>query len=130
MCVAANSTTEANDLRYQLLCAKRGEIESSLLSPRIDCLFMHLLRANCHAAIWKCCLYARPTVPDPTKCGCKDDDDKLAIHWMRSPPAPDAVGLGIVGLQVCPFLYAVNVYVHGKWTGMHRHVQVSVMQLP
>ena len=67
--VAASSTTEVNDLRYQLFCAKRGEIESSSVPPCRDCLFMHLLRANYQAAIWKCCLHVRPTVPDPTKCG-------------------------------------------------------------
>ena len=31
MYVAASITAEVNDLRYQLCCAKRGEIESSLL---------------------------------------------------------------------------------------------------
>ena len=51
MYVAASRTTEVNDLRYQLFCAKRGEIESNLLPPCRDCLFMHLLRANCQAAI-------------------------------------------------------------------------------
>ena len=91
MWLLASNTTEVNDLRYQLFCVKRGEIESSLLPPCRDCLFMHLVRANYQAAIWKCCMYARPTVPDPTKCGLIDDDGKLAIHWMRSPPTPDAV---------------------------------------
>ena len=91
MWLLASNTTDVNDLRYQLFCAKRGEIESSMLLPCRDCLFMHLLRANYQAAIWKCCLHARPTVPDPTKCGLIDDDGKLTIHWMRSPPAPDAV---------------------------------------
>ena len=91
MYVAASSTTEVNGLRYQLFCAKRREIESNLLPPCIDCLFAHLLRANYQAAIWKCCLHARPTVPDPTKCGWIDYDGKLAIRWMRSPPASDAV---------------------------------------
>ncbi len=52
---------------------------------------MHLIRANYQAAIWKCCLPARPTVPNPTKCGWRCDDGKLAIHWMRSPLAPYAV---------------------------------------
>ena len=61
MNVAASSTTKVNDLRYQLFCVKRGEIESSLLPPCIDCLFMHLLRDNYQAATWKCCLHARPT---------------------------------------------------------------------
>ena len=91
MWLLASNTTEVNDLRYQLFCAKRGEIESSLLPPCRDCLCMQLLRANYQAAIWKCCLHARPAVPDPTKCGLIDDDGKLAMHWMRSPPAPDAV---------------------------------------
>ena len=50
--VAASSTTEVIDLRYQHFCAKMGEIESSLLSPRRDCLLKHLLRANYQAAIW------------------------------------------------------------------------------
>ena len=91
ICVAASRTTEVKDLRYQLFCVKMGEIESSLLPLCRDCLFMHLIRANYQAAMWKCCLPARPTVPNPTKCGWICDDGKLAIHWMRSPPAPYAV---------------------------------------
>ena len=39
-----------NDLRYQLFCAKRGEIASSLLPPCRGCLFMHLIRAIYKAA--------------------------------------------------------------------------------
>ena len=91
MYVAASRTIEVKDLRYQLFCAKRGEIESSLLPLCRYCLFMHLIRANYQAAIWKCCLPARRTVPNPTKCGLICDDGKLAIHWMRSQPAPYAV---------------------------------------
>ena len=30
-------------------------------------------------------------MPDPTKWGWIDNDGKLAIHWMRSPPAPGDV---------------------------------------
>ena len=67
MYVAASSTTEVNDLRYKLFCVKRGEIGSIMLPPCIYCLFIHLLRANYQAAIWKCCLHACPTKPDPTK---------------------------------------------------------------
>ena len=80
--VATSSTNEVNDMCYQLFCAKRGEIEFSLLPPCRDCLLMHLHRANYQAAIWKYWMHARPTVPDPTKCGWIDDDGKLAIHWM------------------------------------------------
>ena len=91
MYVAASRTIEVKDLRYKLFCTKRGYIESRLLPLCRDCLFMHLIRANYQAAIWKCCLPARPTVPNPTKCGLICDDGKLAIHWMRSQPAPYAV---------------------------------------
>ena len=91
MYVAASRTIEVKDLRYKLFCTKRVYIESRLLPLCRDCLFMHLIRANYQAAIWKCCLPARPTVPKPTKYGLICDDGKLAIHWMRSQPAPYAV---------------------------------------
>ena len=64
MYVATSSTTEVNNL---YACAKRGEIETSLLPPCRDCLFMHFLGANYQAATWKCCLHARPTLTDSTK---------------------------------------------------------------
>ncbi|XP_078728559.1 uncharacterized protein LOC144944341 isoform X1 [Lampetra fluviatilis] len=89
--VANSSTGEMNELRYQLFCTKRGEVESSQLPPCKDCLFMHVQRANYQAAIWKCCLQANPVVPSPAECGWTDDDGKLAIYWMRSPLAPDVV---------------------------------------
>ena len=92
MYAPAGRTGEVNELRYQLFCAKRGEVESSQLPPCRDCLFMHVLRANYQAAIWNFCLQAHPAVPNPTQYGWTvDDDDKLAIHWMRAPPAPDVV---------------------------------------
>ena len=96
MYVAASSTTEVNDLRYHLFL--RGWVPV-LLPPCRCCLFRHLIRANYQAAIWKCCLHARPTVPDPTKCGWIDDDGKLTIHCLV-----------MVGLQVCPFLQAAKMY--------------------
>ena len=70
---------------------------------------MHLLRAI-HAAIWKCCLHGGPTVPDPTKCGWQ------ARHSLDAVATSTRCCLGIVGLQVCPFLWAAKVYMHGKWT--------------
>ena len=53
MHVAASKTIEVDDLRYQLLCAKRGETECRLLPPRRYRLFVHLLRADYQTAIWK-----------------------------------------------------------------------------
>uniref|UniRef100_A0A0L8H5W8 Uncharacterized protein n=1 Tax=Octopus bimaculoides TaxID=37653 RepID=A0A0L8H5W8_OCTBM len=54
--------------RYQLFCARRGEIESSQLSPSEDCLFMHDLRANYQAVIWRRCLQSEPFLPNPIDC--------------------------------------------------------------
>ena len=76
--VAASRTTEVKDLRYQLVCAKRGEIESSLLPLCRDCLFIHFIRANYQAAI--CLLVPQcQTVPSVDE------------YWMRSSPAPYVV---------------------------------------
>eukprot|EP00745_Piridium_sociabile_P027749 TRINITY_DN44663_c0_g1_i3.p1 TRINITY_DN44663_c0_g1~~TRINITY_DN44663_c0_g1_i3.p1 ORF type:complete len:1606 (-),score=395.32 TRINITY_DN44663_c0_g1_i3:590-5317(-) len=92
MYTAGSSTTEVNELRYQLFCAKRGEVESSQLPPCRECLFMHVLRANYQAAIWSCSLQSQPAVPDPTESGwINDGGGQLAIHWMRTLPAPEVV---------------------------------------
>ena len=62
---------------------------------------MHLIRANYQAAIWKCC----PTLPVPTKCGwVYYDDGKLDRHSLVAVATRTICCLGIVGLQVCPFL--------------------------
>jgi len=88
---ANSSTLAVNELRYQLFCIKRAEVESSQLPPCRDTLFIHVHWANCQAAIWNCSLQAKAVVPSPTECGWTDDDGKLDIHWMRFPPAPDMV---------------------------------------
>ena len=59
------SSTKVNDLRYDIFCTKRGEIESLLLPPCRDCLEKHVQRANYQAAIWRRCLQRDPKVPSP-----------------------------------------------------------------
>ncbi len=88
---ASSCTDEVNVLRYQLFCAKRGEVESSQLPPCKDSLFMHACRANYQTAIWKTCLQTCLIIPDPTNHGWSVDEDTFGIHWMQSPPAPDMV---------------------------------------
>ena len=87
----STSTTEVNKLRYHLFCAKRGEVDSSQLPSCEDCFFMHALRANYQAAIWRRCLESNPSVPHPTDHGWKVNDGDLAVEWMRGKPAPEAV---------------------------------------
>ena len=92
MYLSSTSTTEVNKLRYQLFCAKRGEVESSQLPPCEDCLFMHTLRANYQAAIWRRSLQNKPIVPECKGLGwTTDEDGRLSVDWMRGSPAPDAV---------------------------------------
>ena len=50
------SSVKFNELRYNLFCAKKGEIESHQLPPCRDCLGKHAQRANYQAGIWKRCL--------------------------------------------------------------------------
>ena len=51
--VPSTSTTDVNSLQYQVFCVRRGEVESSQLPHCEDCLFMHAIRANYQAAIWR-----------------------------------------------------------------------------
>jgi len=37
------SSTNVNELRYHLFCAKKGDVESHLLPPCRDCLIQHTL---------------------------------------------------------------------------------------
>lgn len=89
------SATNINALRYNLFCAKKGEIESHLLPPCLDCLKKHAERANYQAAIWKQSLQADPGTPTPIGRGWKlieeDGKEQLTIDWMDGLPAPQAV---------------------------------------
>ena len=90
---APSTTTEdINTARYQLFCARHGELESSQLPPCEDCLLMHAMRANYQAAIWTGSLQQHPQVPSPVEHGwTRKDDGQLIVEWMRGSPAPEAV---------------------------------------
>lgn len=89
---SSTSTHDVNELRYNLFCAKRGEVESSQLPPCKDCLRVHIARANYQSAIWRRCLENNAEVPDPKEHGwTTDDDGSLTIQWMQGAPAPEAV---------------------------------------
>jgi hypothetical protein len=90
-----STTTAINDLRYQLFCARKGEIESHQLPPCRDCLVKHAQRANYQAAIWRRCLQQDPQMPTPVGRGWKmeleDEREQLVVDWMEGKPAPDAI---------------------------------------
>ena len=79
-----------NELRYQLFRAKKGEVESGQLSPCEDCLFMHSLRANSQAGVWRRTLEECPSIPNPSGHGYYKDG-KPTICWMTGSPAPDVI---------------------------------------
>jgi hypothetical protein len=88
----ASKIANVNDLRYQVFCTKRGEVESSQLPPCQDCLYLHSLRANYQAGIWRRSLESSPLVPSPVDHGwMKGNDGTLSIDWMKGSPAPEAV---------------------------------------
>ena len=83
-------TSDINELRYRLFCAKKGNVDSVQLPPCADCLFKHACRANYQAAIWKRSLECCPEVPSPIRFGWCHVDNKLDIYWMSGEPAPIA----------------------------------------
>lgn len=89
------TTSNINDVRYNLLRAKNGEIESHLLPPCKDCLSKHAMRANYQACIWRRSLERNPVIPSPVGMGWKmetlADSQVLSIDWMEKKPAPEAV---------------------------------------
>lgn len=84
-------TSDINDIRYGLFCAKRGDVDSSQLPPCANTLRKHCQRANYQAGIWRRSLQGCPQIPSPFDHGWKLEDDQLQIDWMTSEPAPKAV---------------------------------------
>lgn len=84
-------TNNVNDLRYNLFCSRKGEVESHQLPPCQDCLKKHSERANFQAAIWKRSILADPNTPVPVRHGWKMEEGHLVIDWMDGSPAPEAV---------------------------------------
>ena len=80
-------TTKVNELRYQLFCVKKGEIESHQLPLCEDCLTKHAQGANYQAGIWRRCLENDPQVPSPVGRGWKmereGNAEQLVIQWME-----------------------------------------------
>lgn len=92
---AKTPCVHVNALRYNLFCARKGEIESHQLPPSRDCLKQHAQRANYQSAIWRRCLQQNPHIPNPVGHGWKlekeDGGDQLVIKWMDGQPVPEAV---------------------------------------
>ena len=90
-----SSPTKVNYLRYDMLCAKTGEIDSHPLPPCQDCSVKHLQRATYQAAIWRRCMEHDPKVPSPVGRGWKIEKEEwveqLVVHWMDGQPVPQAV---------------------------------------
>ena len=80
-------------MRFQLFCAKNGDIQSGQLPPCKDCFTLHAKTACYQATIWQWCLEPIPFVPNPLEFNgwILDDDSRLAINWMSGLPAPDVV---------------------------------------
>jgi len=83
------NTKLVNQLRYEMFCAKNGDISSGQLPPCSDALRQHAHRANYQAAIWRRSLESSPTVPSPTD-GHRWNllDRQLEIYWLTGTPAP------------------------------------------
>lgn len=64
LCAARCPNATINELRYQLFCAKKGEVESGHLPPCEDYLLMHSLRENYQAGVWRCALEECPSIPN------------------------------------------------------------------
>lgn len=58
-------------LRYQPHCTRRGEVLSSQLPPREECLLMHFIRANHQAAVSRRSLQTQPSAPSPKDKGVR-----------------------------------------------------------
>lgn len=79
-------------LRYQLHCAKGGNVDPELLPPCRSSLKLHVLRANYQAGIWRRATTAIPDTPTPHGQGWEVTDDSfISLKWLGSKPAPEEI---------------------------------------
>ena len=91
MYVTATHTSEVNKLRYQMFCARRGELESSQFPSCEDCLTMHALLPITRLPSGGSVCKAIPLYQVLRAMDGQQKDDQLVIEWMRGSPAPEAV---------------------------------------
>ena len=80
---------DVSDLRYELFCAKNGDIGSHRLPPSKQSLAAHILRANYQAFIWRHCLSANQDIVHGH--GWKNKDGQLEIDWGYEKLVPDEI---------------------------------------
>ena len=89
------SATKADDLRYGLFAAKKGNVEPHHLPPCSNALKKHIFHVNYQTAIWRRCLIPKPEVPLPNGYGWKLETLRgqctLTIDWMEIGTAPESV---------------------------------------
>ena len=84
--------SSVNLLRYQLHCAKGGNVEPELLPPCQSSLKLHVSRSNYQAAIWRRAIVALPDTPSPHGQGWEvTTQGDISIKWLGSKPAPEEV---------------------------------------
>jgi len=82
---AKKGTSDVNELRYALFCAKKGEAESHQLPPCRDCLEKHYQLPNYQAAIWKNFLQNKEVATPVGKGWFLETNvhgERLEIDWM------------------------------------------------
>lgn len=88
---SSTTTKKVNELRFNLFCARKGEIESWQLPPCLSSLSLHCQRANYQCRIWRLSLEAFPDTPSPVGYGWILENELLTINWGSASPAPEAV---------------------------------------
>ena len=85
------SCPSINDARYRKFCTKNHVPEPQKLPPTKDELFLHCLRANYVARIWKLALVPNVLPPSPEGHGWLLKNGILETKWMSQRPAPDSL---------------------------------------
>ena len=82
---------EVNLLRYQLHCAKAGNVEPEGLPPCKSSLQLHITRANYQTGTWRRAIFPLPEVPLPGGHGWEIAEGEITVKWLNSKPAPEEI---------------------------------------
>ena len=85
MYASQTSFCKVNDLIYQLLRVKKGDVDSSHLPPCQETFMIHAMRVNYQACIWKMYLEQESDTPIPEVHDWMFEDEQMIIDCLPDP---------------------------------------------
>ena len=128
-------SVSVNKIRYQLFCAKSGDIESHQLPPCHDCLRKLTQWANYQPGLWRRSLSNNAQAPNPAGNWKRMDignggQQWHPCHWLDACATSPWCGFRTSGLLLPKRVHYRKLRMSDQQPQMYRHVQIENLCKP